>query len=207
MSIIDHAGALQLDPFTGVSRPADHLLGRPQGQKTVEDYEATPDDGNRYDLIEGLMWVSPQPLTGHQAASMWLSYHLVQAVQVTGLGRVFAAPFYVRLAESTVVEPDICVLLAANVSRLTRRGLEGPPDLVVEIASRSTRAYDRRQKQDAYARAGVPELWFPDPDTQSVEVLQLVEGAYRSIGVFCGEQRIPAGVLPELPVTVAQYFA
>jgi len=81
------------------------------------------------------------------------------------------------------------------------------PDLVIEIASPGTARYDRRTKQDAYARAGVPEYWIADQNARTIEVLKLEAGAYKSAVVFSGESTLPSSVLPDLPVRVEQFFA
>lgn len=81
----------------------------------------------------------------------------------------------------------------------------GAPDLVVESGSPSTAGYDRREKQDAYARAGVAEFWVADPNAQTIELLVLDGGAYRSLGLFQGKATLPSRVAT-LPVHVEQFF-
>ena len=78
---------------------------------------------------------------------------------------------------------------------------------MIEIASPGTVGYDRRAKQDAYARAGVLEYWIADPNARTIELLQLDQGMYRSLGVFQGQTLLPSRILPGLPVHVAQFFA
>ena len=76
-------------------------------------------------------------------------------------------------------------------------------------ASPSTAAYYRdavKGKQAAYAMAGVPEYWLAVPASRTVEVLVLVDGAYESIGIFQGDDHLPVGVLPALPVAVKEFF-
>ncbi|MCG8352416.1 MAG: Uma2 family endonuclease [Chloroflexales bacterium] len=186
--------------------PADQAPGPPQGRWTYADYAALPDDGQRYELIDGVLYMTPAPNTGHQGASARFVTHLMTHVEFAGLGRVFAAPADVELAPNTVVQPDIIVILNANLAIITPSRIVGPPDLLVEIASPSTAGYDRREKQDAYARAGVREYWVADPSAQTVEVLFLSQGAYRSQGVFHGQAMLPSQVAPQLPVPVARFF-
>jgi Uma2 family endonuclease len=121
------------------------------------------------------------------------------------LGRVFAAPVDVELAPDTVVQPDIVVILSANLDRITPSRIIGAPDLVVEILSPGTAGYDRREKQDAYARSGVGEYWIVDPGAQTVELLTLDQGGYRSHGVFRGQARLPSSVVT-LPVPIERFF-
>jgi Uma2 family endonuclease len=181
------------------------LVGPPQGRWTYADYAALPDDGNRYEIIAGVLYMTPAPGTGHQSISARVVTFLVTHVEFAGLGRVFAAPVDVELAPDTVVQPDIVVVLSANLDRITPSRIIGAPDLVVEILSPGTAGYDRREKQDAYARAGVGEYWVVDPGAQTVELLTLDQGGYRSHGVFRGQARLPSSAVT-LPVPVKRFF-
>jgi Uma2 family endonuclease len=181
------------------------LVGPPQGRWTYADYAALPDDGNRYEIIAGVLYTTPAPGAGHQSVSARLVTFLVTHVEFAGLGRVFAAPVDVELAPDTVVQPDIVVILSANLDRITPSRIIGAPDLVVEILSPGTAGYDRREKQDAYARAGVGEYWIVDPGAQTVELLTLDQGGYRSHGVFRGQARLPSSAVT-LPVPVERFF-
>jgi Uma2 family endonuclease len=110
------------------------------------------------------------------------------------------------LNPAVTVQPDV-VVLSANLGVLTASRIIGVPDLVVEILSPGTAGHDRRRKQDAYARAGVPEYWLADPYAQTVEVLRLDGKEYRSLGVFRSAATLPSLVIPDLPVRVEQFFA
>jgi len=190
-----------------VVAPAAGVAGPAQGHWTYADYAALPQNGNRYEIIQGVLYMSPSPNSGHQSAVTLFIYYLVVQIQEAGLGRVFPAPFDVELGLNNVVQPDVIVVLKANQARIERGKFVGAPDLVIEIASPSTAGYDRREKQDAYARAGVPEYWIADPAAQAIEVLILEEGVYRSNGVFEDEALLKSQIVPELPVKVAQFFA
>ncbi len=186
--------------------PADQTPGPPQGRWTYADYAALPDDGQRYEVIDGVLFMTPAPNTGHQGASARIMAHLMNYVEFAGQGRVFAAPTDAELDPGTVVQPDIVVILNANLSIITSSRIVGAPDLVVEIASPSTAGYDRREKQDAYARAGISEYWVADPSAQTVELLVLDRGAYRSLGVFRGQAKLPSQVIPQFPTPTARFF-
>lgn len=186
--------------------PANDAPGPPQGHWTYADYAALPDDGQRYELIDGVLYMTPAPNTGHQGASARFVAYFMNHIEFAGLGRVFASPIDVELAPGTVLQPDVIVILNANLAIITPSRIIGPPDLVVEIASPSTAGYDRREKQDAYARAGVPEYWVVDPSAQTIEVLFLAQGSYHAQGVFHGQATLPSQVVPQLPVPVARFF-
>ena len=186
---------------------ADDVPGPAQGCWTYEAYAALPDDGNRYEVIDGILYLMPGPTPRHQTVLSWFVYYLMAHVQVPGLGRVFAAPLDVLLPGARPAQPDVLVLLNHKLHLISERGVEGPPDLVIEIASAGTRTYDRTTKLAAYARGGVPEVWLAEPADQTLEALTLDGDAYRSLGVFAGAATLPSRVLPGLPVRVEQFFA
>lgn len=186
--------------------PADDLAGPRQGRFTYADYAALPQNGHRYEVVDGVLFMAPAPSTDHQGASSRFVYYLMTHVEIAGLGRVFHAPVDVELSPAMVVQPDVVVVLSANAGIITPSRIVGAPDLVIEIASPATAGYDRRTKQDAYAAAGVREYWIADPSAQTVEVLALHNGAYRSLNVFRGNATLPSQVVPSLPVAVSQFF-
>ncbi|MGQ9926878.1 MAG: Uma2 family endonuclease [Chloroflexaceae bacterium] len=186
--------------------PASHIVGPIQGQWTYADYARIPDDGQRYEVINGVLYMTPAPGTEHQGVSNLIATFLTLHVQLAGMGKVFSAPTDVELTPGCVVQPDVLVISAARLHLITPSRIVGPPDLVVEVTSPGTAGYDRREKQDAYARAGVPEYWIVDPHAQTVEVLSLEADAYHSQGVFRGQARLPSRVIATFPVPVAQLF-
>ena len=191
-----------------VVTPADHVSGPKQGYWTYEHYVALPDDGQRYEIIDGVLYMVPWPTTWHQSSSLRFSYYLVNHVKLAGLGQVIIAPFDVVLASGTVVQPDVMVVLNANLERITDECMVGAPDLVVEIASPSTSTHDRHKKYVAYASAGVTEYWIADPIAHTVEVLVLEGGTYSSLGVFSGQNTLPSIIVPAIEaVHVEQFFA
>jgi Uma2 family endonuclease len=193
--------------YVPVVTPADHVGGAAQGQWTYASYAAVPDDGQRYEVVDGVLYMAPAPSEGHQSANNLFATYLTIHVQFAGLGRVYAVPFDVELAPNTVVQPDVLVVLAANHHIITPSHIVGVPNLVVEIALPSTATYDRSKKLQAYEQVGVQEFWIADPTTRNVEVLLLEGNGYRSQGVFAGKSVLPSRVVPGLPVQVQQFFA
>lgn len=187
--------------------PADQAPGPPQGRWAYAGYAGLPDDGQRYELIDGILYMAPAPGTSHQGTSARFITHLMTHIEFAGLGRVFAAPTDVDLDPGTVLQPDVIVILNTNLSIITPSRIIGAPELVVEIASPSTAGYDRRENQDAYARAGVREYWIAAPSAQTIELLRLDQGAYRSQGVFRGQASLPSQIVPQLPVPFGSFFA
>ncbi|MGF1645759.1 MAG: Uma2 family endonuclease [Kineosporiaceae bacterium] len=146
--------------------------GTPLGTRrlTVAEYLALPDpdDGQRYELVDGVVLVTPSPTFDHQWDSAQLHVQLFLASPPEL--RVLAAPFDVRLADDTLVRPDLVVLRRRDVvdGRLT-----GIPLLAVEFLSPSTRGQDLLLKRARYARAGIPSYWVVDPDTGEAVISEL----------------------------------
>jgi Uma2 family endonuclease len=187
--------------------PADWVPGPKQGQWTYADYAAIPEDGNRYEVVNGVLYMAPAPSLGHQGIALEIAAYLRDGLQMTGLGRVFIAPADVELSYNNIVQPDVFVVLNEHLDRLAGSRLIGAPDLAIEIASPSTARHDLREKQDAYARAGVSEYWVVTPGEQVVELLVLENGLYSSLGVFHGQAVLPSRIVPNMSVRVEQFFA
>lgn len=189
-----------------VVAPANDVPGPEQGLWTYDDYAKLPDDGKRYEIVNGVLYMSPSPSWSHQEIVGEIFSHLRIYLRTTGSGGAFMAPIDVELAPNVVFQPDVVVLLKANRKRLKERHIVGAPDLTVEIVSPSSETHDRHKKIDAYARAGVPEYWIVDPDARTVEVLVREKGEYQSQGVFRGKATLPSRIVPGLPVQVEQFF-
>ena len=143
------------------------------------DIQAAPDDGKRYELVQGDLFVNPAPSPIHQRISKRLQRQLEDYFEARSIGEVFDAPIDVILTDHDVFEPDI--LVTADPSQITRRGIEAPPLLVVEILSPSTRRVDRGLKSRRYAELGVQHYWIVDPDAKRIECFRLTEGAFRAV--------------------------
>ena len=143
------------------------------------DILATPDDGKRYELVQGDLFVNPSPSPVHQRVSRRLQRILEDYFHERSLGEVFDAPIDLILTKHDVFVPDI--LVTADPGHITKRGIESPALLVVEILSRSTRKVDRGVKSRRYAELGVQHYWIVDPDRKRIECYRLEAGAFREL--------------------------
>jgi Uma2 family endonuclease len=173
----------------------------PAGEFTVDDLERMPDDGCRYELLDGTLLVSPSPGVWHQEAVFALARALYAACPPEL--HVVIAPFEWRRGRETALQPDL--LVARHGDLLAVEGgkfLGEPPVLAVEVLSPSTRRIDRLSKLSAYEEAGVASYWLvdPDPETPSLHALDLVDGRYVEVGCPSGEQAWQAQ--RPFPVTV-----
>ncbi|HEU5433575.1 MAG TPA: Uma2 family endonuclease, partial [Thermomicrobiales bacterium] len=141
----------------------------------------TEREGDRLELIDGVLYVTPAPRPAHQMVLDNLYFRLGLHVRSKGLGRVLTAPLDVRLSDTDVVQPDLLFISQARLSIAGEVAIDGAPDLVVEILSHGTRERDRGAKRDLYARVGVREYWLVDPRSHTIEVLSLQGGAYVAV--------------------------
>lgn len=168
---------------TASPQPAPLLpFGRPL---TRADLQALPDDGHRYELVDGVLVVSPSPRHLHQRAVGNL--HVMLRAACPPELEVVLAPFAVALADDTEVQPD---LLVAPRTQFTPRELPGPPLLAVEVLSPSTRRFDLLLKRDRLEQAGVPSYWLVDPDVPSMTVLELHDGRYNEVASGRGDDEV-----------------
>jgi Uma2 family endonuclease len=174
---------------------------------TYDDLRATPDDGNRYEILDGELHMTPAPSTTHQRISRNLEFVLHAHVAQLALGEVLDAPVDVILDRSTVVQPDLVFVASARLSIITERGIEGAPDLVVEILSPGTEQRDRGFKQQLYGRYGVMHYWRVDPSARSLTELVLNGDSYSVRAThLAGPGPITCALFPELRIDLAQVF-
>jgi Uma2 family endonuclease len=169
---------------------------------TFEEFRQFPIDGKRYELVRGEVHVTPAPATRHQAIVQNLSGNLWPFVIKNRLGEVWTAPLDVRLSEDTALQPDLIFVSNARAGIIQEDWIAGAPDLVVEVSSPSTAAYDRARKLPIYADSGVSEFWLIDSQAKTVEVLKLQGKKYFVDATLAGEQVLTSNLFPgwQLPL-------
>jgi Uma2 family endonuclease len=178
----------------------------PQGQWTEADYFALPETNRSLELSDGELLMPPHPTYSHQRIVFELAMLLRRFVEERDLGEVHIAPLPVRLWPGKIREPAVLFMAHAHRDRISEQVL-GPPDLVVEVTSPSTRQVDRLEKTVEYARAGIPEYWIVDPEAHTVEVFVLREGAYDLLGKWGMGATAHSALLAGFQVAVANLFA
>lgn len=167
------------------------------GPMTLEDFEAIRDvdDGHRYELIDGVLIVTPSPVPRHQSVVTELAFRLRSSIP-SDL-RIFVAPLDIRIGADTVLQPDVLVVRSSAVGE---RRIEGSPLLAVEVLSPSTRTFDLGAKLLRYERAGTPSYWVIDPHEPSLRAWELRESRYVQVAHVVGED--PADLALPWPVQI-----
>ena len=154
------------------------------GDWTVDDVDRLPDDGLRYELVDGVLLVTPAPLPRHQLAVGEL-FFVLRSAQPPDL-QAFVAPLDFRPTDRRSVQPDVLVVRRED---LGEKNITQPLLLAVEVLSPGTRSVDLLLKRGVYQESGVASYWLVDPDQPSVTVLELDRaGRYQQVGFARGDQ-------------------
>lgn len=137
---------------------------------TLEELHSLPDDGNKYELVRGALFVTPPPTDFHETISAKLTRILDPYVALHGLGFIYRPRAVLRF-EGSEVEPDLMVRQPQS-DRKADWDRAPIPTLVIEIFSGSTRRRDQNQKRELYMDAGVAEYWMVDPERQVMTVIR-----------------------------------
>lgn len=173
-----------------------------------DDFLLFPDDGKRHEIIDGDHFMTPAPNTKHQRVSGNLFNTLTNFLKGRRSGEAFAAPYDVILSEEDIVEPDLLFVSAARAAIITEKNIQGPPDLVIEILSASTRKTDEVVKRKLYERYGVREYWIVDPELEAVKIYRLTAQGYVRAAELAREanEALSTPLLPGFLAPLADIF-
>jgi len=170
------------------------------GALTYRDLWHTPDDGNRWEIIGGEVFVTPAPFVPHQQVVFNLASLLRAHARTHRLGQVLIAPVAVVLERPSGVQPDVMFVSRARRGIIQEKGIFGAPDLIVEVTSPSTAARDRGMKLDLYARVGVRCYWLVDPKRGTLRALRLEGDRYAVEAELGPRGRFVPSLFPRLTV-------
>ena len=159
----------------------DVVIGR---ELDLDDLYNTPDDGNRYEILDGALVMTPAPSRSHQRALLAVAVLLREPAREAGF-EVFPAPFAWRIGPGQVPEPDVIVVAPEAT---TERAVKGAPVLVVEVLSPTGQRRDLDWKRRIYAQGGASWYWIVDPGVPSLTVLRLVGDAYEEDARVLGSE-------------------
>ena len=178
------------------------MIDRVRKRWTVGQLYSLPEDGNKYEIIHGELFVTPAPTVAHETILARLSRLLEPYVAANGLGYIYHPRSVVAVSNDTEVEPDLMV--RQPPTDLEAGWRDAPiPILVVEVASDSTRRRDRVHKRNLYTELEVPEYWMIDRDDHSVRIVRLGQ-----TDVIATDSLVwhPRGVSEPLTIAMADVF-
>ena len=170
---------------------------------TYAEYCLLPDDGQRYEVLDGKVVVSPSAGSAHQGVQAALARYLVAAITERRRGRVFT-DLDCHLLAHDIVRPDLVVVLPAHTHRIIETHIVGTPDLAMEILSQSTAARDRTSKKHRYEAAGTPELWIVDGRKRTVA--QFVRDGERFGPAIVHTAKIRLAILPKVEIPLREVW-
>lgn len=173
---------------------------------TYSDYLLLPDNGKRYEILEGELLMSPAPNAKHQTTLIRLVRILSAYVEKNILGQVFIAPFDVVISKNDVVQPDLIFIPTKNEFKIKSSHMEGAPDLVVEIVSPGSAQRDRIIKRKIYALHGVKEFWLVHPEKEQIQILRLEKGDFKRIAELKREDILTSPLLSGLEIRLVDVF-
>lgn len=181
------------------------LLMKKQGEYTIEDYYALPDEC-RVELIDGIIYNMAAPSARHQAIGGELFFRFRQYImERKGKCFPFMSPINVQLDEDdkTMVQPD--VIVTCRRDKIREKVFYGAPDMVIEVLSPSNRSKEQQLKYHKYKNAGVREYWVVHPDRKQVTVNDF-EGNKEPV-VYSFQDKIPVHIFHgELEIDFAELY-
>ncbi len=147
---------------------------------TVEQFYRLVPDGQKADLIDGVIYMASPDSLRHNHLTLFVSRLFQGYLEAKGLGGdVTVSRFAFELTPHRAPEPDVAYVRPERTHLLSEVSMRGGPDIAVEIVSRDSRNRDYGEKRQLYQDAGVPEYWIIDPIQERVEFLVLHEGRYQ----------------------------
>ena len=172
---------------------------------TATEYREMPDDGRRYQIVEGELFMAPAPNTFHQTVQANLICMLRPFVLKQAIGTVLGAPCDVYLDDLNVFQPDVLYIAREHANRILDDGIHGAPDLAIEILSPSSAALDRR-KRALLARAGTIEFWQIDPALRQIQRFVFTESLNKPVALIDEPETFTSLLFPDLVLSTVEMF-
>ncbi len=183
------------------------VKGPPQGEWTYANWETLGADDNRYEIIDGVLYMTTAPSFFHQSIIQNLYDLIGSPAKVQHLAHIALAPIGVLMPHCDPVQPDFLIILNENIGMIHDGRIHGVPDLIAEVLSPGSRAYDEGVKLEAYARAGVPEYAVIDPLARSLRLYTLREpGDFGEASLFAGKDVVHFACLPSISFRLNALF-
>lgn len=192
---------------TATTTALEYALHSADASWCYDKWEKLPDDGNRYEVIDGVLYMSTSPSFWHQGSVLLLVEHVGLPLKQRGIAVMSAGPIGVIMPGADPVQPDFLLIRSERREIIADDGrIRGVPDLIAEVLSPSHPDLDTVIKRAAYARAGVPEYWMLRPATRDVVICwtpDTTSGEYGNQRLFTIDSEIQSPTLPiQLPVAM-----
>lgn len=169
---------------------------------TYADYAALPEDGHRYQLLDGELILTPSPNAWHKRVSRELEFQVLAHTRAHNLGEVFNAPLDVTLDDHNVVQPDLFFISKERETILRSGRIFGAPDLCADILSPGTERLDRLRKIELYPRFQIPHFWIIDLKSRTIEECLLQGDVYRVRSIAGYDEPFRPAALPGFEFTL-----
>lgn len=189
-----------------MARPVPASIPPGPFKLTVDEYMELPNDGKRYQILDGELDVTPAPRPRHQKILGRMFSILERALDLKGQGDVYIAPTDVILDDFNVLQPDLLFVRKERTHIIEDDNIKGTPDLIVEVFSPSTRRTDVLVKARIYERFGVPSYWTLDPDIDRMELFRLEGPAYVLAAAGSSPEVLRPSEFPGLELPLAEVF-
>jgi len=173
---------------------------------TYDQYCLLPEDGYQYEVFDGELVMTPAPIPKHQRIVLRLARILDEFVEKNRLGQVYVSPIDIVFDRYTILQPDIIFIKESRLHIVGEEAIEGAPDLVVEVLSRSTLLKDRVRKLQTYSEFGVLEYWIVDPIKQVIELYERAGEELQFSKEFSSRDTLESPLLSGFQLPVARIF-
>lgn len=184
------------------------LMGlKQQSTYTLADYWKFPSDGQRWEILEGELVVTPSPAFLHQSILSRIFLRLGTFVEAHRMGTVLCAPMDVIFSDISICQPDLLYIRKERLPDIARDWIRGAPDLVIEILSPSTERWDRMEKRRIYASYGVQEYWMTIPADRTILQFRLEGTSYPEPQLWRCGQSLTSPLFPGFLLSVDGVFS
>lgn len=172
----------------------------------AELFEMELEEGYYYELLNGHIVKKQAPSPMHQEAVSNINWFLNNFIREKDLGKVYTSPIDVFFDKYNNTQPDILFIKKERLFIVTEHGIEGHPDLIVEVLSPSTYRNDRVGKMQLYCEFGVSEYWIVDPNNKAIEVYSLENNAYKMAFIAVETGEITSNILTDFKMDIEKIF-
>jgi Uma2 family endonuclease len=182
------------------------LPSTPKIQFTYEDYLELPDDGKRYEIIDGELYMSTAPTTNHQRIAGNFFGLLFIYLRSHPIGILMSAPLEVFFSKTNLAQPDVVFISNERQNVVKAEHVKGAPDLVIEVLSPGTEKRHRTVKLKMYAKFGVGEYWMAKENTATGEIFRLRDGELVPVARLGKSDVLTSPLFPGLEIPLNEIF-